>query len=160
MSRRFALRRFWDGVFAAAALFLIPFDAHAQRKERRGLSPEGGVHYGLPLKWSFAVGISRPDRSKESAGTMIAAEPGLGGWRASLGYFNITGNLGTGYVARVSVLRTNNTPWRAPVNTTFVGGELQYMPAFVMGLRVGAFQRVSKGSGTRRLLTAGFSLML
>lgn len=139
-------------------VFLAPRSSLSQ--ERRGpRGPMLGFHYGVPLKWSAALAIPLPGGS-EARNAFVAAEPGIGGWRASIGYLQIQGQLGSGYVTRASVLRTGNRAWRAPAGATFVGGEFQYMPLFVLGLRVGAFARVSKAPERKALFTADVSLML
>jgi hypothetical protein len=118
-----------------------------------------GFHYGVPLKWSgvLAVALPSPGETRES---FVAVEPGIGGWRASLGSFQITSDLGGGYVTRVSLLRTGNRPWRAPARATFLGAEFQVMPLFVLGVRLGAFARVRPKGERRGLFTADLSLML
>jgi hypothetical protein len=126
---------------------------------RNSMHPMIGFHYGAPLKWSGVLAVALPTRARDREG-FVAFEPGIGGWRASLGYLRITGDLGSGYATRVSVLHTGNRPWRAPAQATFLGLESQYMPLFALGLRLGAFTRV-KGEGRRRgLFTADLSLML
>ncbi len=118
----------------------------------------GGFHYGVPLKWSTVLAASYPLGSDLSR-AFVGAEPGIGGWRASVGYLRIISNLGSGYSARASLLRTNNRAWRAAPQSTFAGAEFQFMPLFVLGARVGAFLRIG-GQGQRGLLTADASLML
>jgi hypothetical protein len=118
----------------------------------------GGVHYGVPLKWSGLIAASYPLGSDESR-AFLAAEPGIGGWRASVGYLRMTSNLGSGYSARASLLRTNNRAWRVAPQSTFAGAEFQFMPLFMLGARVGAFLRIG-GQGQRGLLTADASLVL
>jgi hypothetical protein len=80
----------------------------------------GGLHYGVPLKWSALIAASYPLGSDESR-AFLGAEPGIGGWRASVGYLRMTSNLGSGYSARASLLRTNNRAWRAAPQSTFAG---------------------------------------
>ena len=146
---------------AAFALVLaLMFPSVSLSQHQRGLTgPMIGFHYGAPLKWSAVLAIPLPGGS-DAGGSFVAAEPGIGGWRTSVGYLRIMGDLGSGYAARVSLLHTGNRAWRAPPGTTYVGGELQYMPLFVLGIRFGAFGRI-KGAGQRRgLLTADLSLML
>jgi hypothetical protein len=118
----------------------------------------GGLHYGVPLKWSALLAASYPLGSDESR-AFVGAEPGIGGWRASVGYLRMTSNLGSGYSARASLLRTNNRAWRVAPQSTFAGAEFQFMPLFVLGARVGAFLRIG-GQGQRGLLTADASLIL
>jgi len=118
-----------------------------------------GVHYGVPLRWSAVLAASLPTSGNEGK-AFVAAEPGLGGWRASVGYARMTSDLGSGYVARATVLRTNNKPWRASPQSTFAGAEFQFMPLFAIGARSGGFFRVGGRGGQRGLLTADISLML
>ena len=119
-----------------------------------------GFHYGFPLKLSgvFAAQLHPPGFGKNMP--FIAAEPGIGGWRASLGASRMTSDLGSGYVARVSFLRTNGNAWRTTPNSSFAGAEFQFMPLFVIGARVGGFVRLGQRSGPRGLFTADISLML
>ena len=118
-----------------------------------------GFHYGFPLKWSGVLAAQLP-ASFGSNKTFIAVEPGIGGGRASLGAYKLTGDLGSGYVARASFLRTNGNAWRTSPNTSFAGAEFQFMPIFITGVRVGGFVRLGEGSGPRGLFTADISLML
>ena len=118
-----------------------------------------GVHYGVPLKWSAVLAASLPGGSNERK-AFVAAEPGIGGWRASVGYLRMTSDLGSGYVARATLLRTNNKTWRAAPQATFAGAEFQFMPLFVIGARVGGFLRIGRQGEQRGLLTGDLSLML
>jgi hypothetical protein len=118
-----------------------------------------GFHYGFPLKWSGVLAAQLP-ASFGGDKTFIAAEPGIGGGRASLGAYKLTGDLGSGYVARASFLRTNGNPWRTSPNSSIAGAEFQIMPIFITGVRVGGFVRLGQRSGPRGLLTADISLML
>lgn len=139
-------------------LFLL---AGASAQAQRQVGPLVGIHYGAPLKWSAAVGMVVLASDTTEKGFFIAGEPGLGGWRASVGWIRMTGNLGTGRVARVSLLRTEGRPWRAPQRATFVGAEYQHMPLFALGARLGVYYRLDAPQGARRgLLTADVSLFL
>lgn len=118
----------------------------------------GGVHYGVPLKWSIALGYTLPG-NYNGWRPFVAGEPGIGGWRAGVGALKMTNGLGGGYVARATVLRTGNKAWRAPAQATYVGPELQFIPIFAIGVRLGGFVRVGgKGDG-RDLLTGDLSVM-
>jgi len=118
-----------------------------------------GFHYGAPLKWSVVLALSLP-AGTEKTQPFVAAEPGIGGWRASVGYLRIMSDLGSGYVARATLLRTNNNAWSVAPQSTFAGAELQFMPLFAIGARLGGFLPIG-GSGKRRgLMTADISLML
>ena len=118
-----------------------------------------GVHYGVPLKWSAVLGVSLPGSTRKGT-AFVAAEPGIGGWRASVGYVRMTSELGSGYVARGTLLRTNSKAWRADPQSTFAGGEFQLWPLFAIGARVGGFFRVGGRGEQRGLLTLDLSLML
>jgi len=116
----------------------------------------GGVHYGVPLKWSALLGIGAPLAREGTA--FLAGEPGIGGWRVSAGYSRMTGTLGAGLSIRASLLRTTQRAWRAPADKSYGGLELQYSPLFALGVRIGAF--ASLHSAARGLLTGdiGFAL--
>jgi hypothetical protein len=118
-----------------------------------------GFHYGVPLKWSAVLAASLTGCSSKST-AFIAAEPGIGGWRASVGCARMTSDLGSGYVARATLLRTNKRSWRVGPNSTFAGAEFQFMPLFAIGARVGGFLRIGRKGEQRALLTADVSLML
>ena len=153
-----AIRRFALGTLAVAVAVSLGSGAGAQSSGTR-VGTLAGVHYGAPLKWSVPLAITLNERGALLY-RFVALEPGVGGWRASAGQFRFISNLGSGRASRLSVLHTNKRAWHAPPNTTYVGPEFQYMPAFMMGLRVGGFFRVG-GEGTpRTLFTADVSLLL
>jgi hypothetical protein len=118
-----------------------------------------GVHYGAPLKWSLVLAAPLPGGTGDGK-PFVAAEPGIGGWRAGVGYSKMTSELGSGYVARATFLRTNNKPWHATPQSSFAGAEFQFMPLFALGARVGGFFRVGRRGGQRGLLTVDLSLAL
>jgi hypothetical protein len=122
-----------------------------------GLMP--GVHYGVPLKWSAVLGVALPGSTRKGT-PFVAAELGMGGWRASVGYVKMTSELGSGYVARGTLLRTNSKAWRADPQSTFAGAEFQLWPLFAIGARLGGFFRVAGRGEQRGLLTFDLSLML
>ena len=135
-------------------------NAHAQLP--KGWNTDGlmmGFHYGVPLKWSGVIAAQLPASFRNNK-AFIAAEPGIGGWRASVGSIRLTSDLGSGYVARASFLRTNGNAWRTTPNSSFAGAEFQFMPLFMIGARLGGFVRVGHGGGPRGLFTADVSLML
>jgi hypothetical protein len=118
-----------------------------------------GVHYGVPLKWSVALAAPLPGGTTDGR-PFVAAEPGIGGWRAGLGYARMTSDLGSGYVARATFLRTTGKTWRATQQSSFAGAEFQFMPLFGLGARLGGFFRIGKRGEQRGLLTADISLGL
>ena len=133
----------------------VPVQAVSERLN--GFMP--GIHYGVPLKWSAVLGVALPGSTRNST-TFVAAEPGIGGWRASVGYVKMTSELGSGYVARATLLRTNSKAWRADPQSTFAGAEFQLWPLFAIGARVGGFFRIAGRGEQRRLLTVDLSLLL
>lgn len=141
-------------------LLAMPADAVAQSPSDESTHPFlFGVHYGLPLKWSAVIGASLPATGR-LRNTFVAAEPGIGGWRASVGYLKLQSDLGAGYAVRGTFLRTNDRAWRVTPRTAFVGAELQVMPLFAFGARLGGFVRVSGEGDRRAILTADLSVML
>ena len=154
------LRSAFVMVLIGWALLKAPPEANAQSPSVAGVSRFiVGIHYGVPLKWSMVLAASLPGDDKDSK-AFVAAEPGIGGWRAGVGYLKMTSDLGSGYVLRGTILRTNNNAWRAAPQLTFAGAEFQFMPLFALGARVGGFVRIG-GQGERRgLFTADVSLML
>jgi hypothetical protein len=95
----------------------------------------GGLHFGGPVRVSVALGRAWTDwRADPSKGPMILIEPGLGGHRLSAGYMVARGNLGTFTSARVSWLHLIRGSKGA-----YGGLELQYLPLFGIGGRLGAF---------------------
>lgn len=150
----------WLLVFGAACLGSFVATARAQDPGHFHIPTSGsmgGIHYGVPLKWSVALGYVLPGEYRDWQ-PFVGAEPGIGGWRAGLGATKWTNELGGGYVMRASVLRTGKRAWRAPSGATFVGPEFQFMPIFAIGARVGGFVRVG-GKGSRGLLTTDLSML-
>ena len=154
--RRFV---FWM-VLLGGGLPPVVAEANAQSPSAGGVNAfMFGVHYGLPLKWSAVLAASLPAGAKENK-AFVAAEPGIGGWRAGVGYAKMTSDLGRGYVARATLLRTNNKAWRVAGRSTFAGAEFQFMPLFAIGARLGGFLRVGGQGQQHALVTADVSLML
>jgi len=145
-------RRVASSLLLAYAILFQPTTAVSQQ-----VTAVGGVHYGLPLKWSALLGVGLPIGKERIA--FLAGEPGIGGWRVSAGYLRMTGNLGTGFSARASLLRTTQRAWRAPADKSFGGLELQFSPLFALGVRIGAFASL-RDSATRGMLAGdiGFAL--
>jgi hypothetical protein len=148
------------GIFCLSLWFsanLAPTPAHAQTVAL----PEAngwiwGIHYGIPLKWSLAVAAPLPGGYKTWK-PFVAGEAGLGGWRASVGALTVETESGRGLVARATVLRATGKAWRATPGTTYAGPEIQLMPLFAIGARVGAFLRVGGNGNQRGLLAADVS---
>ena len=143
-------------ILAMAAIWTSALQA--QNSDARP-GPVIGAHYGAPLMWSGLLGFGVPAGSGNGE-AFVAAEGGIGGWRASGGYVRIATELGNGYSIRASLLRTSKHAWNAPARSSFVGAEVQYMPLFALGARVGGFIRVGNGGSQRGLMTADFSFAL
>lgn len=106
----------------------------------------GGWHMGGPVRASLAGGLLfQPRQADDSRGVLALVEPGLRGGRISLGYEVAFGSLGTFVSGRASVLRT----WKVTTPRTYTGVELQLLPLFAMGGRLGAFVPTA---GPRRVL--------
>ena len=157
-----------------SALGLVP--AHAQAttpapaapapaadttKPARRFWPAVGLHYGSPLRYSGVLGLGYDLGQNSSDAVVALAEPGRHGVEFSMGYVRLIGNLGSGYSLRASVLRTDNQPWNANPNATYVGGEAQWMLVFLVGGRAGVYKRVSGTTGEHDMLaTVGLSIGL
>lgn len=128
-------------------------------KAARRLWPAVGLHYGSPLRFSGVLGLGVDLSPNSSDAVVLLAEPGQHGVEFSLGYVRLTGNLGSGYSLRASVLRTDSEPWDANPNATYVGAEAQGMLAFLVGGRAGVYRRVSGTTGEHDVLaTVGLSI--
>lgn len=130
-------------------------DPYSQRFVNAGMV--AGIHYGVPLKWSLALGYVLPGDYNQWQ-PLTVAELGIGGWRAGLGAMKTTNELGGGYIVRAGVLHTDTKVWRAPPQATYVGPEFEFMPIFAIGVRVGGFIRVD-GKSDRGLLTTDLNLL-
>ena len=158
---RSAARRFVSRILVlGSGLLSAPAEVSAQSVSAETMNGFMlGLHYGVPLKWSAVLAASLPGGGNQSK-AFVGAEPGIGGWRASVGYLRMTSGLGSGYVARATLLRTNNKAWRVVPQSTFAGAEFQFMPLFALGARVGGFLRIGRQGGQRGVLTGDVSLML
>ena len=106
------------------------------------ISPAIGVHYGIPMQLSVAVGALIGSKRRND-GMIATVEPGRQGTEASIGYFRMRGQLGSGYSLRGAAIRTGDDPWNASPHTTYVGAEIHWMLLFGVGGRVGYFRRTS-----------------
>ncbi len=136
-------------IAAVAALAAAP--AGAQR-------PVGGLHLGGPVGASVAGGVllTPRDRGIPNLVPYVLVEPGLRGGRVSAGYGLALGGLGSFATARASLLRT----WRVPTPRSYVGAELQFLPLFAVGGRLGAFVPTGAGAPRRVLLMGDVSIGL
>src|SRR5205085_6804063 len=85
------------------------------------VSPALGVHYGSPLRLSAAAGVLVDMAGHRNDGVVAMGELGQQGYEVSAGYFRMLGRFGSGYSLRLAAVRTNDDPWNASPNTTYVG---------------------------------------
>jgi len=85
-----------------------------------------GLRFGPPLKAGAALGVAYGKRMGRVpfAGPIGLAEVGLGGTRASAGYF-VAGPFASGIEVLGSALRTWGDPAQLEPNQTLAGGELR-----------------------------------
>jgi hypothetical protein len=124
--------------------------------------PALGLRAGIPQKASFALGIVTGKNYREKGHTedlAIYVEPGLSAGRASIGYINGFGNMGSGFGFAATAMRTWKDPINLRTNVTYAGAELWVWPIFFSGPRVGLFRRVS-GASHSWFLTADFGFGL
>jgi hypothetical protein len=131
---------------------------HQMTLRRQRWIPFVGVHVGGPAVGSLAIGpavLTRPAGShppRTDQGLLFAVvEPGVEAGRVSAGFLPAMGQMGSGVQARATILRK----WKTPTQT-FVGGELTLMPFFVMGPRIGVFNRIRGGAGWFVFVDFGF----
>ena len=99
-----------------------------------------GLRFGPPLKAGAAFGVAYGKRMARVpfAGPIALAEVGLGGWRASAGYF-VAGPFASGIEILGSGLRTWGDPSQLEPNQTLAGGELR-VSFFLVNVGVAAFR--------------------
>lgn len=124
--------------------------------------PALGFRAGVPQKASAAIGFITGKNFKERGHTedlAVYVEPGLSAGRASIGYINGFGNMGSGFGIAGTAMRTWKDPVNLKTNETYVGGELWVWPMFFTGPRVGIFHRVT-GLNRGWFVTADFGFGL
>src|SRR3954469_10189102 len=158
------IRRLMSGVLVCAAL---PAAVRAQNRCPSCLDsvsgewhmlPALGLRAGIPQKASAALGLVTGKNYRErghSEDVALYVEPGLSAGRASLGYINGAGNMGSGLGVAATVLRTWKDPINMPTNATYVGGEVWAWPAFFIGPRIGGFRKIT-GTSRGWYFTADF----
>jgi hypothetical protein len=112
-----------------------------------------GLHLGGPARASLSLGrmylihpALGPDANPDKVGFLFATvEPSHKAARLSFGYLGITGNLGTGWSVRGTILQR----W-SPTNDLYVGTEVGGL-MFGMGPRIGVFRPI-RGADSRSLV--------
>jgi len=98
-----------------------------------------GLRFGPPLKAGAALGVAYGKRMERVpfAGPILLAEVGVGGARASAGYF-VAGPFASGIEILGSGLRTWGDPSQLEPNQTLAGGELR-VSFFLVNVGVAVF---------------------
>jgi hypothetical protein len=124
--------------------------------------PALGLRAGIPQKASAALGLVTGKNYRErghSEDVALYVEPGLSAGRASLGYMNGGGNMGSGFGIAATALRTWKDPINMPTNATYVGAEVWAWPVFFIGPRIGGFRKIT-GTSHGWYFTADFGFGL
>lgn len=123
--------------------------------------PALGLRGGIPQKLSVALGIvaGKNFRDNRTEDIALYVEPGLSAGRASLGYINGFGNMGSGFGIAGTAMRTWKDPINLSTNHTYIGGEIWVWPVFFTGPRVGVFRKIT-GATRGWYLTADFGFGL
>ena len=101
-----------------------------------------GVKYTTPQKFSVMIGLESTSSSMgwSSSGSFVAIEPGIGGGKLHLGYFEGQGF--GGLLMKLSLLRTWGAPLDFEPDQTYVGAELTYS-YFLVSLTGGGYVHVA-----------------
>jgi hypothetical protein len=117
----------------------------------------GGLHVFGPAKGSVALGAGvRREWSSRSRLFFAVVEPGITGQRISIGYGETVGTSAGGWSVRGSLLQLTSEPARR----TLAGVDIQIIPAFCLGSRIGAFRAVKPAGNGTGVLFADLSLCL
>jgi hypothetical protein len=136
----------------------IPHHALAQSRTETVV----GLRFGPPLKAGFALGATYGDHLGRLpfAGPIGIAEVGVGGVRASAGYF-FAGPFASGVELLGTAMRTWGDPSQLEPKQTLVGGELR-VAFFFVNVGGAAFRPVSgfpdDDRRTRYYLNVGFGI--
>lgn len=108
-----------------------------------------GLRFGPPLKASVAIGVAYGNRTAGSpfAGPIALGDVGIGGARASVGYF-LAGPFASTFELLGSGLRTWGSPAQLEKNRTLAGGEVR-VSYFLVNVGLGVFRPIS-GDGSDR----------
>jgi hypothetical protein len=130
----------WRGV-AVVVLLGSTVTERAFAQWRAEMLP--GFRFGPPLKAGAALGVAYGKRMGRVpfAGPIALAEVGLGGGRASAGYF-VAGPFASGLEVLGSGLRTWGDPSQLEPNQTLAGGELR-VSFFLVNVGVAVLSPVS-----------------
>jgi hypothetical protein len=140
----------WKWRLAAALIVMIEaaVPQRADAQWRAEMLP--GLRFGPPLKAGVAVGVAYGNRLARLpfSGPIALGEAGLGGGRASLGYF-FAGPFASGVELLGSAIRTGGSPSQIEKRRTLVGGELR-ASFFLVNVGVGVFRPTRTVGDERR----------
>ena len=140
----------WKWRLVAALIVMIeaavPQRANAQW--RAEMLP--GLRFGPPLKAGLAVGVAYGNRFGRApfAGPIALGEAGLGGGRASVGYF-FAGPFASGVEFLGSAIRTWGSPSQIEKRRTLLGGEIR-ASFFLVNVGLAAFRPTRTVGDERR----------
>jgi hypothetical protein len=131
----------WRGILALILVLVVAAPEPAAAQWRAEMLP--GLRFGPPLKAGAAVGVAYGNRLARFpfAGPLALVEVGLGGARASVGYF-FAGPFASGIELLGSGLRTWGEPSQLEPNQTLIGGELR-LAFFLVNVGFTAFRPVA-----------------
>ena len=115
-------------ILRGVAVLIVMLEGSIPQRAGAQWRPEmlPGVRFGPPLRAGAALGVVYGNRMAgfPFAGPLALGEVGLGGVRASAGYF-IAGPFASGIELLASGVRTWGSPSQLERNRTLVGGELR-----------------------------------
>jgi hypothetical protein len=121
--------------------------------------PVLGLHYSIPLRFSYAVGVSRGQvapASRDYRGWLAAVEHGEGGVKGYLGYERSGAHVGAQLTA--AMLRTGNRALTVAPRQSYAGAEARIFLTPVT-FTIGGYGRIAGSApGDGRLLSVGFGL--
>ena len=150
MGRRRGARSWWTWVRATLLIVMLEgiFPQRGFAQWRAETLP--GLRFGPPLKASVAIGVAYGTRTAglPFAGPIALGDLGIGGARASVGYF-IAGPFASSLELLGSGLRTWGSPSQLEKNRTLAGGEVR-VSYFLVNVGLGVFRPVSGDRSDRR----------
>lgn len=133
--------------------------------KRRGLDwgdyetgPAVGFHYGVPLRWSYTIGLTRGRFAgfNDYAGWVVAAEPGEGGVKGRVGYMRYGRRVGGQLSA--AMLRTGAHALTLAPHQGYAGAEARIF-LIPLSFTFGGYGRISGSApGDERLFAAGIGV--
>ncbi|MFL5539474.1 MAG: carboxypeptidase-like regulatory domain-containing protein [Longimicrobiaceae bacterium] len=120
--------------------------------------PAVGLHYGVPLRWSYTVGLTRGRFAGfyDYAGWTVAVEPGEGGVKGRVGYLRYGRRVGGQLSA--AMLRTGAHALTIAPHQGYAGAEARIF-LIPLTFTFGGYGRISGSApGDERLFAAGIGV--